>query len=467
MFALVSTLAACGSTPATTTAPTTVPASSAATAAPAATSAPAAIEAPAAAPTSAPAAQAASEGCIGKISGGPYTLKVWFSGTLADLDALKAQIEQFNKSQKDVVIDPVVIPAGSFEDQVKSATVSKTLPDIMYLDGPNLYNYSWNGSLRALDSCLPADTKADLLPSIVNQGTYNGKLYGVGAFDSGLALYTRKSVLQKAGIRVPTGPKDAWTADEFTAALKTLQGAGFKKPLDLKINYGRGEWYTYGFSPIIQSAGGDLIKRTDFQSADGVLNGEASVKALTTFQSWFKAGLVDLNEDDNAFKSGRSAISWVGFWEFQNYKKVWGDDLILVPLPNFGNGSRTGMGSWQWGITTNAANMDAAWSFINFLLQPDSQVTMIKANGSIPSRKAAIEQAPAFAPGGEERLYVEQLLGDTVVPRPQTPAYPTITTAFAQAISDIIDGKDVKAALDTATQTIDQDIKDNQGYPTK
>src|SRR5439155_2376521 len=27
--------------------------------------------------------------------------------------------------------------------------------------------------------------------------------------------------------------------------------AGFKKPLDLKLNYGQGEWYTYAFSPII------------------------------------------------------------------------------------------------------------------------------------------------------------------------------------------------------------------------
>ncbi|MBA3825879.1 MAG: sugar ABC transporter substrate-binding protein, partial [Ktedonobacterales bacterium] len=44
-------------------------------------------------------------------------------------------------------------------------------------------------------------------------------------------------------------------------------------------------------------------------------------------------------------------------------------------------------------------------------------------------------------------------------------AYPTITSAYAQAIQDISDGKDVKAALDTAVKTIDQDITDNDGYP--
>src|SRR5438128_10154390 len=145
------------------------------------------------------------------------------------------------------------------------------------------------------------DLKANLLASIVKQGTYAAHFYGVGTFDSGLGLYTRKSVLAKNGIRIPSGPQDAWTADEFTQALKTLQGAGFNKPLDLKINYGQGEWYTYGFSRIIQSAGADLIDRHDYKSADGVLNSSAAVQPHTAFQSWFNHGLVNYNVELTTF----------------------------------------------------------------------------------------------------------------------------------------------------------------------
>ena len=50
-------------------------------------------------------------------------------------------------------------------------------------------------------------------------------------------------------------------------------------------------------------------------------------------------------------------------------------------------------------------------------------------------------------------------------PRPAHPAYPTITGAFAKAVADIIDGKDVKASLDIAAKAIDQNIADNKGYP--
>lgn len=440
----------------TTTAATTVAATTAATTTAAATTS--------AATTAASTSNGGLSGCTGAVSGGPYNLKAWFSGALGDLDVLKGLVDSFNQSQKLVKVEAVVIPAGNFDDQVKSAAAAGTLPDILYLDGPNMYNYVWNGNLKALDECISPELKKDLLPSIIKQGTYQGKLYGVGSLDSGLGLYSRKSVLQKNGIRIPTGPKDAWTAEEFTQALKKLQASGIKKPLDLKVNYASDSWWVYGFSPIIQSGGGDLINRTDFQSAAGVLNSEASVKALTIFQSWFKDGLVDLNEDDNAFKSGRSAVSWVGFWEFPAYKKVYADDLVLLPLPNFGIGSRTGMGSWQWSISAKTANLDAAWSFLNYTLQTEPMLAVTKADGAIPSRKSVIDKSPQFAVGGEERLYVEQLLGDTAVPRPQTPAFPTIAVSFGKVIRDVMDGKDVKAALDGAVKTIDQDIKDNQGY---
>ena len=407
---------------------------------------------------------AAAKGCTGKVSG-KSTLTAWFhSGTGAERDTITQQVSAFNASQSNVTIKLVLLPEGNYDDQVKAAAASNSLPDILDFDGPLLYNYAWNKDLVPLDTCVSSTLKANLLQSIVNQGTYANHFYGIGTFDSGLALYSRKSVLQSAGIRIPTGINDAWTADEFTQALVTLRKAGFDKPLDLKLNYGKSEWYTYGFSPILQSAGGDLINRSDYKSATGALNSASSVAALTTFQSWFKQGLVTANVGDTDFTSGKAAISWVGHWVFQPYQKAFGSDLVLIPLPNFGQGSKTGLGSWQWGITQHASNVDAAWSFINYLMQDQEILRITQANGAVPATKSAAAQSPQFSVGGAEYLYVQQLESNAVS-RPQTAAYPTITSSFAQAIQDISDGKDVKTALDTATQTINQDITDNSGYP--
>ena len=406
-------------------------------------------------------------GCTGKVAGGPVTVKAWFhSGQGSERTTITSQVAAFNSSQNDVKVELVLLPEGNYNDQVKAAAASGGLPDILDFDGPFLYNYAWNRNLVSLDNCISSSLKANLLPSIVKQGTYADHMYGVGTFDSGLGLYSRKSVLTKNSIRVPSGPQDAWTADEFTQALKTLQSAGFAKPLDLKLNYGQGEWYTYAFSPIIQSAGADLINRQDFQSSSGVLNSSAAVQSLTVFQSWLKGGLVNFNVDDTAFLKGQAAVSWAHHAVYADYKKAFGDDLVILPLPNFGKGSKTGMGSWQWGVTSKTKSVDASWAFINYLLKDQQVVAMTTANGAVPATKSASEAEPQYAPGGPEYMFVQQLQS-TAVPRPQTPAYPNITLSFAKALNDIINGGDVKSSLDKAVQDIDRDIKDNDGYPVK
>ncbi|WP_322768008.1 sugar ABC transporter substrate-binding protein [Frankia sp. Cr1] len=404
--------------------------------------------------------------CNGKIDG-KRTLSAWFhTGQGDERTAFEQAVNAFNAKQSDVVVKPTFIPEGNYNEQVKAAAASGSLPDILDFDGPNLYNYAWNGNLQPLDTCVSQQLRADLLPTIIKQGIYNTKLYGVGTAESGLGLYVRKSAFVKAGVRIPTSTADAWTAAEFTDALAKLRAAGFAKPLDLQINQDQGEWYAYGFAPIIESAGADVISRANFDKAEGVINSSASVAALTVMQSWFKNEYVDANTDDAAFTAGRAAVSWVGHWKYAGYSKKWGDDLAIVPLPNFGTGVRTGEGSWQWGITKHAEDADAAWAFISSLFEETYQ-KQVAANGAIPASKPVLNTIPQFAAGGPERLYVDQLDSGAALPRPATPAYPTISLAFNKVIAAVRSGGNVQTALDQAAKSIDQDIKDNDGYPPK
>jgi multiple sugar transport system substrate-binding protein len=97
------------------------------------------------------------------------------------------------------------------------------LPCLLDFDGPFVYNYAWSGYLLPLDEYVSAEVKADFLPSIIEQGTFAGKLYSLGTFDSGLTIWGNKAYLEKAGVRIPTGIDDAWTQEEFMDALKKLQ----------------------------------------------------------------------------------------------------------------------------------------------------------------------------------------------------------------------------------------------------
>lgn len=404
----------------------------------------------------------------GQQQSGAIVLEVWaHAGQAAERQVLERQAARFSAAQPDIDVRLTFIPERSYNAQVQAAAVAGELPDVLEFDGPFLFNYVWQGRLLPLDGLLADDTQRDLLPSIARQGRYLGRLYGVGTFDSGLGIYARRSALQAADVRIPTGSQDAWGPGEFAAVLRSLAARDTDgMVLDLKLNYA-GEWFTYAFSPMLQSAGGDLIDRSAYQTAEGVLNGPRSVAAMGALQDWFSAGYVDPNLDDAAFVSGRVALSWAGHWEYARYAAALSDDLLLLPLPDLGQGSRTGQGSWVWGITEGSDHPQAGARWLEFLLQPAEVLAMATANGAVPATQTAVDRSALYGKDGPLRLFTRQLRGGLSVPRPQTPAYPVITSAFQQAFRDIRNGADVQATLDAAVAIIDQDIRDNQGYPSR
>lgn len=215
---------------------------------------------------------------------GTEVVTLWFhGGTAEETEAMRAQIDRFNNSQDDYVVEMTEIPGGAvagsgYNDAVNAAAVAGDLPDILDLDGPNLYTYAWAGYLLPMEDLISEELRSELLPSLVDQGTYQDKLYAIGQYDSGLALVGRVSLLEKAGVRIPTSVENTWSREEFVDALEKLQQLPeVDYAIDLKMNYGAGEWFTYGFSPVVQSFGGGLIDRSDYQSAEGVLNGPESL----------------------------------------------------------------------------------------------------------------------------------------------------------------------------------------------
>ncbi|ABX03798.1 MAG TPA: sugar ABC transporter substrate-binding protein [Herpetosiphon sp.] len=416
-------------------------------------------------PTTPPTNPTTATGASSAASG---TVTLWFhSGQGAERDALNATLQAFAAKNSAIKVEAIELPEGAYNDQVNAAALAGELPCLLDFDGPFVYNYAWSGYLQPLDSLIAADVKADFLPSIIEQGTYNGKLYSLGQFDSGLGFYANKELLEKAGVRIPTLAQP-WTRAELDEALSELKANGLEYPLDLKMDYGRGEWFSYGFSPFLQSFGGDLIDRSTYQKASGSLNSAASVEAMKWFQGLFTNGYVNPKPAGSTdFAEGKAALSWVGHWAYPDYAKALGDKLLVLPAADLGKGAKTGMGSWNWGITSKCANPAAAAEVLSFIVSPEEVLRMSDANGAVPARTSAIAKSKLFGDGAPLNLYVQQLTNGVAMPRPITPAYPVITVAFAEAVDNIVAGADVQAELDKAAQKIDADIEDNQGYPVK
>ena len=410
---------------------------------------------------------AAGPGCSPAGEAGAV-VEVWaHAGQPSERATLEAQVARFNARPDPLRVRVTFLPEGSYTAQVQASAAAGRLPDLLDLDGPYVPLFAWQGHLRPLGDVLPDAVLSDVLPSILEQGRWRGELYAVGSFDSGLGLYARRGALRDLGVRIPAGPAEAWTAAELTEVLERLAEADRDGAvLDLKLNYA-GEWFPYAFQPALRSgAGGLLARRAARPVAGGTLDGPASQAVLGILQGWIRSGRVDPNLDDAAFVSGRVALSWSGHWDFPSYDRALGDDLVVLPLPDFGQGTRTGQGSWMWAVPRGAREPRGAAAFLSFLLRPEEVLAVAEANGAVPGTRAAAARSGRYGVGGPLRLFLRQLDEGWAVPRPRTPAYPFVSSVFQDVFAALRNGEDLPPVLDRAARSIDREIEDNRGYPS-
>ena len=397
------------------------------------------------------------------------TIKAMFQGDPWDVTAIGEAAKRFEAANAGVHIELVPTPHDSYNEKVGAAVSAKTLPDLMQLDAPFLANYVWSGFLQPIEPLVDKAIIDDMTPSNVAQGTYpvDKKLYAIALIDSTVMLYIDRKRLESLKLRVPTSPADAWTKAEFEAALQAVSTApGVKWPLDLFRGYGvKTEWITYGFEPILVSSGCDLIDRSTWK-AEGTLDSPACVSAVTMLADWVKKGwVVPQSAGTNQFfAEGRPAgIAWGGFWFYAEAHAAMGDDVVVLPLPKFGDKSASPNGTWIWSVTKTSANPQLAGKFLSFLLKDDGYRAAQRDHSAFPGLKSFTAESPLYAKGGAMHVGIEQA-DTTAVQRPPHPAYPTITLAFMTAIDSAFNGGDVKQALAKAAKTIDEDIDDNDGY---
>lgn len=372
-------------------------------------------------------------------------------------------IEEFNASQSDWRVTLQQFPQAAYNDSVTAAALSGELPDIVDVDGPVMPNWAWAGYLAPLEI-----TEAELegfLPGTV--GRWDGQIYSVGLWDAAVAMVTRRSILEKHGIRIPT-LEAPWTGEEFDAALVTLKESGaFEYPLDLGM-WDRGEWYPYAFSPFLQSFGGDIVDRATYQTAEGVLNGDAAIEFGEWWQGLFEDGLAPGTSQDPAdgatgLVEGKYAIGWTGNWKAAQVLEAFGDDALFLPAPDFGNGPKVGAASWQLAVSDQSENKEGANAFIRFAMQDKYLAMFSDASGLVPATASAAALTENYKEGMPMAVFYDLSAAQAVL-RPVTPGYVVQARVFTKALADIADGADVATALDAAVDEIDADIANNQGY---
>lgn len=392
-------------------------------------------------------------------------LSLWYhgAGNAVEREILVGIIDDFNSSQSDWKVVLEEFPQAAYNDSVVAAAVAGNLPDIIDVDGPVMPNWAWAGYMQPLQ--LSEGALDGFLPGAI--GKYNDEVYSVGLWDAAIAMYARKSVLEKHDIRIPTLDQP-WTKEEFDEILVKLKDSGeFDYALDLGMA-DQSEWYPYAFGPFLWSFGGDMVDRSSYTTAEGALNGDAALEFGDWWQSLFTRDLVpgtsqDMADRETGFIDGKYALQWNGNWFGIKTLEAVGDDLLFLPAPDFGNGPKIGAASWQFGVSATSDHPDGASAFIEFAIQDKYLAAFSDGIGLIPATAEAAAMTKSYAPGGPLEVFFGLSEAQAML-RPVTPGYVVEALEFRKALSDIANGADVADALDAATDAINADIARNNNY---
>lgn len=252
-------------------------------------------------------------GSIAGYDKGEQYLSIWVH-SIEDTDegrCYREAVNAFNKAYDgkyfaDIEFIPRNDSGGGYSDKINASVMSGDLPDVLTVDGPNIAAYAENGIIQPLAKMTEKE-KSVYLKSIIEQGTYNNKLYALGAMESSVGLYYNKEILDEAGIQVPDADHP-WTQSQFLEVLKKLKPIMDKKNgYALDMTFPVGEATIYYYAPFFWSNDGDLTDKTGL-TVDGIFNSKQNIKTVSYFKTLLKQKYMSKVPIDSLFESGRAAF---------------------------------------------------------------------------------------------------------------------------------------------------------------
>lgn len=312
---------------------------------------------------------------------------------------------------------------------------------------PQLAKLSYVADLS--DTDLAKDT-SDFLEAPLGSTKYEGKTYAVPQVTDSLALLYNKKKLADAGVEPPK------TWDELKAAAAKLGG---EKSFFLNND-------AYYALPFIYGEGGDLV---DAAAKKIVVNSAANVKALETAKGLLdaKAATTALDATNSysnmqaAFSSGEAAMVVNGPWAVADYLKgaAFTDKANLgiapVPGPSAGKGSAP-VGGHDYVIRQGTKAKQSSIKFITCMASVESQATIAKELGLLPTRKSAYQNADVKA---NEVVAAFEPVTKVAHERPWIPEGGELFDPLKVGYADFLAGKkDAKTALDDVAKAYKEKV---------
>ncbi|MFR9780837.1 ABC transporter substrate-binding protein [Micromonospora sp. MS34] len=412
---------------------------------------------------------------------GEVSIDFWHAMSGKNGEALQQLTDQFNAKNKGRVKVNLQFK-NTYDDTLsayKAALNSGQAPDVVQVYDIGTRFMIDSKSIVPVQSFVDVDKAdtSDIQPNIAGYYSVDNKLYSMPFNTSMPLLYLNKTAFTKAGLDPANPPKNL---DEITAAARKLT---VKDASGRVTQYGFGaalygwfleQWTAAGNQEYCDQGNGRDGRGTTVQLAT-----DDHVKLLTWWKKMVDEGLapkLDSNTTtaDNAFTAGTVAMtlestgSLGGFLKSTEGKfEIGTGNYPKINATDAGGPIIGGASLWVVGKGKDDAHKRAAWEFVKFLSDRDSQATWHTSTGYFPISKGALEtdvdkqwvaQRPQF------QTAITQLQNTPLSKATQgclLGAMPQARKAAEQAMqAAVLSGTDTRAALEQQQQALAGPIKD-------
>ncbi|WP_406100401.1 extracellular solute-binding protein [Streptomyces sp. NBC_01013] len=318
-------------------------------------------------------------------------------------DAVKVQeaaVKEFNKTSK-VKVKLIPVPGTEYVNKLRSAMGSPSAPDIFYnWGGGSIKPYLDAGQLVDLTSTVKNDAtlKDGFLPSIVEAGSLDGKIYGVPMRGmQPVMLFYNKKLFAENKLEAPK------TWEELQHVITTFKDKGITPfALGGQEKWPELMWMEYLLDRI---GGPEVFKK--IQNGDSSAWGDPAVlKSAQTVKELVDGGAFGKNFNSVDYGSGaaptllskgKAAMHLMGSWEYSTQlgkaPEFAKNDLGWANFPTVAGGvgdpaDVVGNPTNYWSINSRTKHKDAAIAFLKTMASKSYAQALVD-NGDVPTTSNA------------------------------------------------------------------------------
>lgn len=396
----------------------------------------------------------------------------WHAMTGEGQKALEKIVDDYNKSQDEVVVDAIF--QGSYEESIvkfKAVSGTKEVPDLVQMNDVSTSFMYRSGAVVPMYEFIKEDKNFDeskLEDVLLNYYRINGKLYSMPFNSSTAILVYNKDAFREVGLDPEKAPKSYKEIEEYSRKL-------------VKTNK-NGVVDRYGFSIISYAWFIEQLLANDnslYVDEENGRNGKLPTKVvygkqLPVILDWMRRMNIEKlatnygrewNTTRSAFNSGKVAMFLDSSAGITGVIKNSNFEVGTAFIPNESgefNGSIIGGASLWITKSENKAKQKAAWDFVKYATSKDVQAFWSSKTGYFPVNKesydtdlmkATMEKMPQFKTIVEE---LEATNKNTATQGAILGVFPDVREKMVEAMEAVSEGKDSKKDSKKEAQNVEK-----------